>query len=118
MAYWLWRKGFPLRMLWTCDIDIDVLKSLDKSTRFGHPIGIVIGHGSVIGKNCQISQGVTIGVRYYNQRMLPVIGNNVFIGTNAILLGNIHIGNNVKIGAGAIVLKSVPDGKTVVGLWK
>lgn len=46
----------------------------------------------------------------------PVIGNNVFIGAGAKIIGNITVGNNVVIGAGAIVTKSVPDGKTVVGI--
>lgn len=45
-----------------------------------------------------------------------MIGNNVFIGAGAKIIGNITVGNNVVIGAGAIVTKSVPDGKTVVGI--
>lgn len=44
----------------------------------------------------------------------PIIGNNVFIGAGATIIGNIRIGNNVKIGAGAIVVSDVPDNSTVV----
>lgn len=127
LLYWYWRKGFPLRMAWTCDIDVDVLRTLDKSTIFGHPIGIVLGKGTVVGKGCLISQGVTIGAKYplretyflsQNDRKLPVIGDNVFIGANAVLSGNIRVGDNARIGAGTIVLKDVPADMTVVGVWK
>lgn len=45
----------------------------------------------------------------------PVLGDNVYIGANAVLIGKIHIGNNVKIGAGAVVVDSIPDNATVVG---
>lgn len=59
---------------------------------------------------------VTIGVDELKNNKAPVIGNNVFIGAGAKIIGNITVGNNVVIGAGAIVTKSVPDGKTVVGI--
>ena len=104
-------------MALTCDINIQALKLLDKSTIFGHPIGIVIGKGAIIGMNCQIGQNVTIGSRYPNDG-LPCIGDNVFIGANALLLGDILIGDNVKIGAGSIILTDVPSNRTVVGLVK
>ncbi len=83
------------------------------------------GHGTVIvcnraGKNLDIYQGVTVGKNdrqdsEKNSSGTPIIGNNVSIYTNAVVVGNITIGNNVKIGAGAIVTKSVPDNCTVVG---
>ena len=50
--------------------------------------------------------------------MAPRIGNNVFIGAGAKILGSVYIGNNVKIGANAVVTKDVPDGSTVVGVNK
>lgn len=57
---------------------------------------------------------VTIGVDELKNNKAPVIGNNVFIGAGAKIIGNITVGNNVVIGAGAIVTKSVPDGKNAV----
>ena len=104
-------------MALTCDINIQALKLLDKSTFFGHPIGIVIGKNAILGENCRIEQNVTIGARYPNEG-LPCIGDNVFIGANALLLGDILIGDNVKIGAGSIILTDVPSNRTVVGLVK
>ena len=81
--------------------------------------GLVINHGHStrinadhIGKNCHIFQNVTIGTRGSNKHC--TIGDNVIIGTGAVVLGNIKIGNNVKIGANATVVKSIPDNSTVV----
>lgn len=76
--------------------------------------GIVISDQASIGKNATILQQVTIGVKYIGGKS-PVIGENVFIGAGAKVLGEIRIGNNVRIGANAVVLQDVPDNATVVG---
>lgn len=57
-------------------------------------------------------QGVTIGK---NTKGSPVIGDNVFIGANALVIGKVVVGNNVCIGAGSVVVKDVPDNAVVVG---
>lgn len=75
--------------------------------------GIVIHPTCVIGKNVTIMHQVTIGTRKVNKS--AVIGDNVFIGAGAKILGDISIGNNVKIGANAVVLEDIPDNSTVVG---
>ena len=83
-----------------------------------HCSDIVIGASAVIGSDVEILNGVTIGavaIREAGKRH-PTIGNNVFIGSGAKILGEIVIGNNVKIGANAVVLESVPDGKTAIGI--
>ena len=76
-----------------------------------HSVGIVIGHSVVIGENFECFQGVTIGSnrKELNGQTMPIIGNNVSIGTGAIVVGPIHIGHNVVIGANAYVDKDVPD---------
>lgn len=81
-----------------------------------HGMGIVIGETTVIGDDCTIYHGVTLGGtgKDKNKRH-PDLGNNVMVGCGATVLGSIKIGNNVKIGANAIVLKDVEDNKTVVG---
>ena len=64
------------------------------------------------GKNLRVGPGAIIG------RMgegFPVIGDNVYIASNAAVIGNVHIGNNVIIGAGSVVVKDVPDNSVVVG---
>ena len=83
--------------------------------RFGGGLYIQHGHGTVIsarsvGENCMINQLVTIG---YKGDGCPTIGNNVRIGSGAIIIGDIKVGNNVNIGAGAIVIHDVPDNCTV-----
>ncbi len=77
--------------------------------------GIVINPDTKIGKGTVIQHSVTIGVNDPKRRA-PIIGENVFIGCRACVLGDITIGNNVKIGAGAVVISDVPDGCTVVGV--
>ncbi|MNG29745.1 Serine acetyltransferase [compost metagenome] len=68
----------------------------------------------MIGENCVIRQGVTIGNRKSGDDV-PTIGDNVDIGAGAVIIGKIKIGDNVKIGANAVVLKDVPDNCTAVG---
>jgi serine O-acetyltransferase len=83
----------------------------------GHFSGIFISPDAVIGTNCNISQGVTIGKVSRGEKMgTPVIGNNVYIAPGAKLIGGIHIGNNVAIGANAVVVKDIPDNVTVGGI--
>lgn len=84
--------------------------------RTPHLLGIVLSGKASIGEQCTIMHQVTIGVDELRNNKAPVIGNNVFVGAGAKIIGNITVGNNVVVGAGAIVTKSVPDGKTVVGI--
>jgi serine O-acetyltransferase len=83
--------------------------------------GLYLPHGNVvvdgmvsIGRNCVIGPWVTVGTR--GSVAGPRIGDNVFIGTGAKLLGDIRIGDGAKIGANAVVLDDVPAGATVVGI--
>ena len=91
---------------------------LDKSATFAsHPslphglYGIVVSHNAIIGKNATIFHQVTIGE---GNGGAPTIGDNVYIGAGAKIIGNIKIGNNVKIGANCVVFMDVPDHCTVV----
>jgi serine O-acetyltransferase len=81
-----------------------------------HPGAIVISGDAVFGDDCVVRQGVTVGLRYNNQRGSPRIGNRVDIGAGAKLLGEITIGDDVAIGANAVVLCDVPDGCVAVGV--
>lgn len=83
-----------------------------------HPAGIVIGGGVVIGDDCILAQGVTIGqstVKLDATNKYPKLGNRISIGSNAILIGDISIGDDVTIGAMTFVKKSIESGLTVVG---
>ena len=107
----------PLYGFFTCFIGIALPRSAEigGGLRIDHFGAIVISPGAVIGKNCTIRQGVTIGNRK-SLDDIPVLGDNVNIGAGAKILGSIHIGNNVKIGANAVVLTDIPDGATAVGV--
>jgi len=80
---------------------------------------IVVGPGSEIGHNCTIAHGVTIGHAGGRTRAAhagkPVIGDRVYIGPGAIVIGPVHIGDDALIGAGAVVVKSVPPRGVVAG---
>lgn len=77
--------------------------------------GIFINPNVRIGKNAIIYHQVTIGFKDHKHHKCPVIGDDVFIGAGAKIIGDIKIGNNVKIGANAVVTKDIPDNSTVVG---
>lgn len=79
--------------------------------------GIFISDNAIIGKNCVIFQGVTIGSNTLEDTKnfgFPIIGNNCYIGAGAKIIGNVRIGDNVRIGANAIVTFDVPSNCTVV----
>jgi serine O-acetyltransferase len=83
----------------------------------GHFGEIVVNSRTVIGKNCNISQGVTVGRAYRGKRAgCPVIGDNVFIGPGAKILGNVQIGDYAAIGANCVVVDDVPSHAVVVGV--
>jgi len=82
-----------------------------------HQGGIVIHGCSVIGDDCVIRQGVTLGNRHMNEPFdAPVLGNRVNVGAGAKLLGGVHIGDDASIGANSVVLRDVPAGGTAVGV--
>jgi serine O-acetyltransferase len=88
---------------------------IGKNILFGYNgLGIVIHPKCRIGDNVTIAQHATLGG--LEGSGVPIIGNNVFIGAGARLLGDIKIGNNAKIGANAVVLINVPDNATAVGV--
>ena len=92
-------------------------KLLKNGTKFPHPIGIVINDNAKISKNCTIWQNVTIGdgFKEINGLRYPIIGNNVTIFANSVVIGGIVIGDNVTIGAGSVVVKDVAPNTTVAG---
>ena len=82
-----------------------------------HGTGVVIGETAVIGDNCTIYQGVTLGGTGKDTgKRHPTLGNGVLVGAGAKLLGNFTVGDGAKIAAGAVVLGDVPSDSTAVGI--
>lgn len=98
-------------------IDIPYNTVIGKGFYIGHFGNIVVNSKAIIGKNVNISQGVTIGQSNRGIRKgVATIGDCVYIGPGAKIIGNIRIGNNVAIGANCVVTKDVPDDAVVVGI--
>lgn len=89
---------------------------IGKGFYIGHFGTIVVSEDVIIGENCNIAQGVTIGVTRRGENAgAPIIGNEVWIGANAIIVGKVMIGSNVLIAPGAYVNFDVPDNSIVLG---
>lgn len=80
---------------------------------FPHPRNVVIGEDVIIGSNCRIYQGVTIG---QSKGKYPHIGDNVIIYPGAKVIGDIRVGDNSIVGANAVVTKNVPTNTIVAGI--
>lgn len=125
LAHWLHaRLGFRLvaRLLsvwsrfWT-GVEIHPGARIGRGFFLDHGTGVVIGETAVVGDYCVMFHNVTLGGtgKYHGQRH-PIVGDHVFIGTNAILLGPIHVGDRAKVGANAFVVnRDIPPDATVVG---
>ncbi|PVV83765.1 serine O-acetyltransferase [Dehalogenimonas alkenigignens] len=122
--HWFWkiRWHFLARWLshWTRFLTgIEIHPGATIGTRFfiDHGMGVVIGETSVIGDDVLIYKGVVLGGTSLSKgKRHPTLENNVVIGSNATVLGNITIGEGGRVGAGSVVVKSVPPGSTVVGI--
>lgn len=98
-------------------VEIHPAAQIGKHFFIDHAMGVVIGETTIVGDNCVLYQGVTLGgTGNETGKRHPTLGNNVTVGTGAKVLGNIRIGNNVKIGGNSVVVKDVPDNCTVVGV--
>lgn len=98
-------------------VEIHPGATIGNSLFIDHGMGVVIGETAVIGDNVTLYQGVTLGGTGKEKgKRHPTVGDNVVIGTGAKVLGNIVIGDNSYIGANAVVIKDVPPNSTVVGV--
>lgn len=105
------------RLTYRLGISIPPETSIDSGFYIGHFGGIVVNAGVVIGKNCNISHGVTLGQANRGAKAgVPTLGDNVYLGPGAKVVGAISIGDDVAIGANCVVTKDVPAGSVVVGI--
>ncbi|MCL9809064.1 serine O-acetyltransferase [Flavobacterium luminosum] len=108
-----WQKGIEI----TTGISIPSSVQIGHSFYIGHFGGIILNAKTIIGDNCNISQGVTIGVSGLGEkRGVPRIGNNVYIGANAVLAGNIIVEDNVLIAACSLVNTNVTANGVMLGV--
>jgi serine O-acetyltransferase len=98
-------------------IQIPASTEIGAGLHIGHPGTIVVHPRSRIGRNCNISQGVTLGQANRGPRKgHPTVGDGVYIGPGAKLVGAVRVGNNVAIGANCVVTGDVPDNAVIVGV--
>lgn len=97
--------------------DIPAKCSIGKNLYLGHGAnGIIIHPKTVIGENARIYHQVTLGSNGVGNNRSPILGNDVFIGAGAKILGHVIIGDNAKIGSNAVVLRNVPTNSTAIGI--
>lgn len=124
ISHWLWRHHllFLARLIsqiakWLTGVEIHPAATIGRRLVIDHGTGIVIGATTIIGDDCLIYQGVTLGGTGISQgKRHPTLGNNVMIGSGAKVLGDIRIGNHSRVAANSVVLRDVPDNSTVVGV--
>ena len=99
-----------------CGIDILPRAKIGGGCYIPHGVGLVVGGTTVIGQDCTLLQGVTLGEARFDSDGCPRIGDRVTLGAGARVLGEIHVGDDAFVGAGAVVLDDVPAGHVAVGV--
>jgi serine O-acetyltransferase len=95
---------------------IDVQATIGPGFYIGHIGGVHINPLAVLGSNCDLAHRVTIGASAMGRQGAPILGDDVYIGTGATLLGKIKIGSGAKIAANTLVINNIPAGATVMGV--
>jgi serine O-acetyltransferase len=124
LSHWLWKADFFWlgRFLshigrWLTGIEIHPGATIGRRVFIDHGMGVVIGETAVIGDDCTLYHGVTLGGTSWNKgKRHPTLEAGVVIGAGAKVLGPITIGENAKIGSNAVVVKDVPANATAVGI--
>ena len=99
----------------SCGVDILPQARIGGGCYIAHGLGLVVGGTTVIGEDCTLLQGVTLGEARFSEDACPQIGDRVTIGAHAIVLGRISVGDDAFVGAGAVVLEDVPAASLAVG---
>ncbi len=102
---------------WLTGIEIHPAARIGRRFFIDHGMGVVIGETAIIGNDCTLYHGVTLGGTSWEKgKRHPTLGDGVVVGAGAKVLGPIEIGDGARIGSNAVVVKSVPPGATVVGV--
>ncbi len=119
---WMWRLYWLARFIshlarWLTGIEIHPGANIGRRVFIDHGMGVVIGETAVIGDDCTLYHGVTLGGTSWNKgKRHPTLEANVVVGAGAKILGPIIVGAGAKIGSNAVVVKDVPQGATAVGI--
>ncbi len=116
-GHYFWARWISQRGVRKTGIEIHPGAEIGKGLFIDHGNGVIIGETTIIGDNCTLYQGVTLGgTGKEHGKRHPTLGNNVMVSAGAKVLGSFKIGDNSKIGAGSVVLEEVPPNCTVVGV--
>ncbi|MDR2690501.1 MAG: serine O-acetyltransferase [Azoarcus sp.] len=121
-AAWRWRWHWLGRFIshigrFLTGIEIHPAAEIGRRVFIDHGMGVVIGETAVVGDDCTIYQGVTLGGTslYRDTKRHPTLGKGVVVGAGAKVLGGFEVGEGARIGSNAVVVKPVPAGATAVG---
>lgn len=122
--HWLWEHGHRslARVLsqitrHITGVEIHPAAQIGKHFFIDHAMGVVIGETTIVGDNCVLYQGVTLGgTGNETGKRHPTLGNNVMVSTGAKVLGPFKVGDNSRIAANAVVLSEIPPDATAVGV--
>ena len=110
-------RAFSQLARFVTGVEIHPAATIGRRFFIDHGMGVIIGETAIIGDDCLLYQGVTLGgTGNETGKRHPTLGDKVVVGSGAKVLGNITIGSNVRIGANSVVLSSVPSNSTVVGI--
>lgn len=115
-----WILGAPVLGLyvllvhWLMGIELDYQTEIGPGLSLQHGTGLVVHQKCRIGSGCMLRHGVTLGERTA-KGPVPVLGDRVEIGANAVVLGGVSLGDGAIVGAGSVVLKDVPAATVVAG---
>ena len=114
--FWLARFSSHIAR-WLTGIEIHPGATIGHRVFIDHGMGVVIGETAIIGDDCTLYHGVTLGGTSWNKgKRHPTLENGVVIGAGAKVLGPITVGAGAKIGSNAVVVKDVPENATAVGV--
>lgn len=103
-------------ILYTGNIRLHRKTKIGENLQLVHIGNILIHPNSIIGDRCRIQHNVTLAANMDKNDGAPIIGNDVFIGTGATILGDITIGDGARIAANSLVITNVPPGATAIGV--
>ena len=114
--YWL-ARFISTFARWVTGIEIHPGAVIGRRFFIDHGMGVVIGETAIIGDDCMLYHGVTLGGTSWDKvKRHPTLKNGVVIGAGAKILGPITLGENVRVGSNSVVVRSIDDNETVVGI--